>query len=250
MTAQLVISRAWWHGCSRVALLFLAGSFAVGCVSYEKYKDLTQQLERTREANEDLIKKYNQMLVTRGGGEAGDSDAYLAKIRDLQRQLEEARAGGPSFTPSEIPHNASIEGGGLALGESLLFSPGSADLKPGASRVLDDVVALLQSQYPNETVLIEGHTDTQQLNRTRKIWQDNMNLAYNRARAVFRYFLNHGIRENRMIITAFSYNKPVQAETAHTVDGMRANRRVVVRRTGQAPVISTPVAAASIPTKY
>ena len=105
-------------------------------------------------------------------------------------------------------------------------------MKPDAQRTLDQVVSLLRTEYPGEMVIIEGHTDNQPLDRTKKLYEQNMNLGYARARAVFKYFLDHGLSEDRMILSAFSFNKPLDLATASTDEGRRANRRVVIRRGG------------------
>ena len=107
------------------------------------------------------------------------------------------------------------------------------DLKQSAYPVLDQVVDSLQSRYSQERIIIEGHTDIQPLKSTLKIWNYNMNLAYNRALAVFKYFEKQGIPESRMILHSYSFNRPMDPGTMHTADGKRKNRRVVIRRAGE-----------------
>jgi flagellar motor protein MotB len=81
-------------------------------------------------------------------------------------------------------------------------------------------------------VIIEGHTDNKPLDRTKKLYEVNMNLGYARARAVFNYVLDHSLPEDRMILYSYSFNKPLDPATASTDEGRRANRRVVIRRGG------------------
>ena len=226
---------------SRLTLLsvVVVGSamLSVGCVPYQKYRDVLRKLDQAKAHNADLITKYNQLMnryLAKGAGdmEPGERAALLAQIERFKSALDKA---GLQIRPNEIPESADvkIEDGGIALGEALLFSPGSAKLKAAAAPVLSQIVDLLQATYSTERFIIEGHTDNQPLNSTAKIWRHNMTLAYNRALAVFEFFLNHGIGEDRMVVYSFSFNKPVHARAVNTVDGRRENRRVVVRRSGE-----------------
>jgi chemotaxis protein MotB len=212
------------------------GLTGTGCVSYQTYQQTKSELEKAKEANADLVKKYNQAmqkLVAKDKG-SPDQGALLAELKHLQEELANARRATPDFKESDFAKvpGARPEEGGLQLGEALLFNEGSDRLKPEAQRTLDQVVSLLRTEYPGEMVIIEGHTDNQPLDRTKKIYEQNMNLGYARARAVFKYFLDHGLSEDRMILSAFSFNKPLDLATASTDEGRRANRRVVIRRGG------------------
>lgn len=208
---------------------------SVGCVPYQKYRDTAQKLERAKAHNADLIQKYNQLMakyMAKEGAEFDSSEraALLAQIQRLKAELDKA---GPQFNPEDVPPDTKLEDGGIALGEALLFSPGSARIKPEAAPILNQIVDLLQTQYASERFIIEGHTDNQPLNSTAKIWKFNMTLAYNRALAVFKYLLDHGIGEDRMLVYSYSYNKPVDPGAVNTEEGRRENRRVVVRRSGE-----------------
>jgi flagellar motor protein MotB len=223
---------------SRLVLLTVVTGvslFSTGCVPYEKYRDTVSKLDRAKAHNADLIKKYNQLMAKymakTGSPELSSKERedLLAQIAQLKNELNQT----PKFRPEDAPKDTQLEDGGIALGEALLFAPGSARLKPEAAPTLNQIVDLLQSQYSAERFIIEGHTDNQPLNSTAKIWKYNMTLAYNRALAVFQYLLDHGIGEERMVVYSFSFNKPVNPEAVNTTTGRRENRRVVVRRSGE-----------------
>ncbi len=219
-------------------VLGFAALLGTGCVPYQKYRDTVSLLEKAKAANADLIKKYNTLTakyLALGGDAANPAQVAALKeqIRQLQEQLNRD-APEFAFKEDEIPAEARREGaGGIAFPDQLLFTPGSAKLKTTASPALDQIVDLLRTNYSTERVVIEGHCDNQPLRATEKLWTDNMNLSYNRARAVFEYFKSRGVPEERMIVHAYSYNKPVDPTTVNTSEGRRLNRRVVVRRTGQ-----------------
>ena len=223
---------------SRLVLLTVVTGvavFSVGCVPYQKYRDTVSKLDRAKAHNADLIKKYNQLMaryMAKTGSPEMTSQERAALLADIER-LKSDLHRKPQFRPEDIPPTTKFEDGGIALGEALLFAPGSARLKPGAAPILNQIVDVLQSQYTGERFIIEGHTDNQPLNSTAKIWKFNMTLAYNRALAVFQYFLDHGIGEDRMVVYSFSFNKPVNPTAVNTTTGRRENRRVVVRRSGE-----------------
>ncbi len=223
---------------SRLLVLTVVAGVAlssVGCVPYQKYRDTVAKLERAKAHNSDLIKKYNQLMaryMSKSGSPEMTSDERASLLAEIERIKGEMHRP-PQIRPEDVPPRTTLEDGGIALGEALLFAPGSARLKPQAAPTLNQVVDLLQSRYTSERFIIEGHTDNQPLNSTAKIWKFNMTLAYNRALAVFQYFVDHGIGEERMLVYSFSFNKPVDPTAVNTLTGRRENRRVVVRRSGE-----------------
>ena len=225
----------------RAIALSLAGGVLLasetGCVPYEKYRDTVAELGRVKSVNADLIKRYNSLMakyLAKGGDASDTADvvALRAQIQQLEAQLR-ARGNTPAFRDEDRPSQTFGDEGGIAFGDQMLFTPGSAKLRPGAGASLDQMVDTLQASYSGERVIIEGHTDNTPLLKTEKIWKYNMNLAYNRALAVFEYFVSRGIPESRMIVHAYSFNDPLNPELASTDSGRKANRRVVVRRTGE-----------------
>jgi len=216
------------------------GFLCLGCVPYTTYQQTKAELEKTKDAHADLVKKYNQALTRLAARDksAGESQSpLLAQLRRLQEerdQLSKQQEASLAFTQTDLRkvQGAEDEKGGMRLGEALLFDEGRNDLKPGAARVLDEIVPILRTTYPDEMVIIEGHTDNKPLDRTKKIWEFNIRLGYERAHTVFEYFLSHGIPESRMILRSYGYSKPITTETMNTEEGRRQNRRVVVRRGG------------------
>ncbi|HVR74978.1 MAG TPA: OmpA family protein [Planctomycetota bacterium] len=225
--------RASWLASLAVAAL------ATGCVPYQTYKAVVDELDRAKDRNEDLIKEYNRAVVRlkskEGENPSEEGRALLAQLErensELKRQIATRPASIP-FRQEDLPAGAEDEEGGMRLGEALLFPEGMDKLKPEAFRTLDQITSTLRTRYPDEMVIIEGHTDDQPLSRTLTLHETNINLGYKRAYAVFKYFKDHGIPEKRMILQSNSFNKPLNPATMSTTEGRRENRRVVVRRGG------------------
>jgi outer membrane protein OmpA-like peptidoglycan-associated protein len=120
----------------------------------------------------------------------------------------------------------------LTLGD-VLFDTGKADLNPGASRNLDQLVVFL-TDHPERRVEIDGYTDN--------VGTDsyNLNLSERRADTVKSVLVNRGIDSTRIVVRGYGKDFGV----ASNVDsgGRQLNRRVEIVIGG---VDGEPVAARS-----
>jgi len=239
MSSLRALSRASRSVLLTVLFPGFLGLSAVGCVPYSVHQQTKEELIKAKDANADLIKKYNsavqQLMALKERGGEGVVPANYKELQDEVARLraEAARNVRPGFSPKDIEGvggGATDEGGGLALGEALLFAEGSAELKRQAYSTLDKIVGLLVGEHASEPFVIEGHTDNQPVVRTVKLYGDNVTLGYARAHAVYQYFRDKGIPESRMTIHTYAYNKPVsEPDKVNSSDGRAQNRRVVVR---------------------
>jgi outer membrane protein OmpA-like peptidoglycan-associated protein len=106
----------------------------------------------------------------------------------------------------------------LTLGD-VLFAVGKAELKPGATRTLDKLVAAMRRE-PATTVTIEGHTDSMGRHAY------NVTLSQRRADAVRDYLAARGIARERIATHGLGPDYPVA--TNATEAGRQQNRRVEV----------------------
>jgi flagellar motor protein MotB len=115
------------------------------------------------------------------------------------------------------------DGTRIRVANTALFDPGKATLKPGATKVLDEVAASLRSEHRGELIGIEGHTDSDPIKKSK--WKDNHELSYQRARAVYDYLTARaGISPTQLYIAAFGPNAPVASNGSSS--GKSQNRRV------------------------
>jgi flagellar motor protein MotB len=104
-----------------------------------------------------------------------------------------------------------------------LFDPGKANLKSGASKVLDQVAASIRREYPGHIITIEGHTDSDPIRKSK--WNDNHDLAYHRALAVYNYLSTKAaIPNDQLAIASYGPNMPVASNSSS--NGKAQNRRV------------------------
>ncbi len=227
----------------RTVVGVLAVPFLCGCVSYEEYRSLQDDLSRSKRNTNDIITQYQRDLLHRRKSQKENSsrdEALRAELTALknQRLLDNKKEdpeepevpGGRSFEKEDLPTGAKIESGGLSLGSGLLFQPGQASLKKHQLASLDQVGNLLKGKYASYEVLIEGHTDNQPLKSTRQLFEYNIALGTARASNVFKYLSKrHSIPEKRFQIMSYGMSRPLNEQSASTEQGRRENRRVVFR---------------------
>lgn len=166
---------------------------------------------RTREAD----RARADARYAREDAAAARSEADLARLNtetarresaDLQRQIEELNA------------RETDRGLVVTLGD-LLFETGRSDLKGGATSNLDKLVVFL-GEYPDRTVLIEGHTDD--------VGSDDSNLGLSKRRAdsVRSYLAGRGVDASRLSSAGLGEGTPIAGND--TATGRQQNRRVEI----------------------
>lgn len=125
---------------------------------------------------------------------------------DLQRRIDELEA-----RPTD-------RGLVLTLGD-VLFETGSSAVQGGSNRTLDNLAAFL-NEYPERSVIIEGHTDnvgSAAFNQT---------LSVQRAESVRNYLTDHGVQHSRIAVSGHGLSRPIASND--TATGRQQNRRVEV----------------------
>ena len=108
--------------------------------------------------------------------------------------------------------------------DQVLFDSGKAELRWGASVVLDKVAQVLQ-EVPDQPVGIEGHTDNQPIRQSG--WSDNEELSVARANAVMNYLVEkRGVESARLTAAGYGESRPI--EDNGTATGRQKNRRVEI----------------------
>jgi len=100
------------------------------------------------------------------------------------------------------------------------FDNDKATLRPEASAILDESVAILK-KYPDLKVEVAGHTDSNASDAY------NLKLSQRRADAVRDYFVSKGVDPARLTTKGYGESKPIADNT--TAEGRFENRRVELR---------------------
>lgn len=136
----------------------------------------------------------------------------------LRPPLQAAIAGYrlPQQTPANVPMPAAVRLDSLSL-----FASGSAELKPGSTKVLVNALVDIKAQ-PGWLIVISGHTDA-----TGDV-QRNLQLSRARAAAVRDWMQRMGdIPDSCFAVQGFGASQPLGSND--TPDGRAANRRVDIR---------------------
>jgi outer membrane protein OmpA-like peptidoglycan-associated protein len=137
---------------------------------------------------------------------AADRDRTQAQLDAANKQIEDMKA------------QKTDRGMVVTLGD-VLFDTGSASLKPGADRSLQQVAAYLTSNAKAK-VMVEGHTDS--------VGEDafNQRLSEQRAQSVASRLSFMGVEGSRVAATGLGEAYPVTGND--TSAGRQQNRRVEI----------------------
>lgn len=191
-----------------------------GCVSQGKYNELRTRYETEVEG----LRSALQSLERAKGESERDSeyyrtlsDAKAAENESLKAKLNLAEVGAGGAWESDlrkaignVPGVELIGGGkGTRFDADLLFPAGSADLSRGGAGALDPLVALVREQ--GLYVQIDGHTDSDPIKRTIKVWKSgsNFELGAHRALAVLLHLQQRGIPADHMFLASYGEHRPL-----------------------------------------
>jgi len=115
----------------------------------------------------------------------------------------------------------------ITLEGEVIFSTGSTRLTSQGQEILDRIWEVLQN-YPERTVMIEGHTDNVQISpRFQERYRSNWELSSARANSVLHYVTKkYGLDPQRIGAAGYGEYRPIASND--TDDGRAMNRRVVI----------------------
>ena len=199
-------------------ICLLSVTFACGCTNWKK--------------------KYNHLNVAYQNCEGllvseQDQRGNLEQIRmqdqqtiaELQKEIAE-RGRVPyleDYDPTFDPAAGTLT---LTLPNTILFSAGKATLMKATNKDLDHICSVLQSRHAGRQIDVVGHTDSDPIKVTKKMWKDNWELSAQRALAVVRYLIKRGIPDDKIREVGCGAARPVASNA--TTSGKAKNRRVEI----------------------
>lgn len=162
---------------------------------------------------------------------------------DAERTAREAAEARTAAALESLRRVAAVQdeerGIVITLSGSVLFASNQSELLPIALQRLDQVAATLRD-YPDQDMVIEGHTDS------RGSASSNADLSLRRAQAVLAYLVTRGVPTARIRAQGIGPDRPVANNGS--AEGRANNRRVeiILSRAPSAPVpiaLRTPDAA-------
>ncbi len=218
-------------GLTALVLLAALPLATVGCCKKEKeqiealqvqYNDLANQ-------NQDLRTQLSQAKTREGellsqldakGLQLSAKDADIDRLEALSKSQPIApRTAGGQWDIGKYADRISV-------GSDILFASGRASLTSSGTDALDKIVADLKNKYPGLPVRVYGYTDSDPIKRTKKLWQDNLDLSANRSMAVTRYLNKQGIKADTIETIAMGATHFVASNTSKA--NKAKNRRVEI----------------------
>ena len=202
--------------CLFLALMVLF----VGCAELKSLREervvMNQRIEELQRERDDLDSRYNL---------SEQEKARLIEERDrlenARRSMEERLSGSGA--------SVRIKEGKISvmLPSSILFNSGQTKLKKAAKSSLTKVCNVLKKDFPNATIRIEGHTDSDPLKRTKDVYKSNWELSALRASNVLHYLVDScRLEPNKLYIAGFGKHQPVASNKSK--EGKKKNRRVEI----------------------
>ena len=109
----------------------------------------------------------------------------------------------------------------LRVNSDALFEPGSAQMTPGAAKIMDQVVNLLK-EY-NLYLVVRGHADELEA-ANNSVYPSKWELSGARAAAAVRFIVDGDIKPTRLRAVAYADTRPLEPST--NPEGVAKNRRV------------------------
>ena len=201
--------------------LLLCGLAAAGCQS--KLHDENKALwEQNRELQTRVDENHGQAdQVSALQGEVAARDAKIAELQNQLRAPTPGAGAQPGIEGIETTYNAASGELTVNLPGDVLFDSGRATLKDSAKATLNKVAQAIKKDYNGKQVRVEGHSDSDPIQKTKGQWQDNRHLSMMRALEVTRYLASQGVPEKQIATSGFGDTHPKG-------NRKEANRRVEI----------------------
>lgn len=150
-----------------------------------------------------------------------EAEGYLVRGRTIT--LKDGETLSTDFVLRPIPRvkTASLQKNEVAIKQQINFEFGKSTILPDSFFILDEVTDILLRNPQLKQVRVEGHTDD--VGGVER----NQLLSEDRALAVAKYLIEHGVEPNRVQSQGFGLSKPIASNK--TDAGRAKNRRVQFR---------------------
>lgn len=186
----------------------------------QDYMAAQQQLQNKTEAELDRTKQAAQAMTSEMGRQLEVGREQLAAERSARVQAEQRAKEAMNklaeiATVREEPQRGTV----ITLSGAVLFPTGQHTLLAIARQKLDQVAVALK-ESPDQTIVIEGYTDS--------VGSDDKNqeLSLRRAQSVRDYLISQGIPADRVQAVGRGEMSPIASND--TPDGRANNRRVEI----------------------
>ncbi len=196
-------------------------SLLSGCTDYKKKYDYLNVEHQNLKGLYDGKVADNKLMADRISQDQQTIDELSRQIDQLKKTPAQAGGFGDGY---DVKFDAAAGTITVTLANTILFDSGKATLKSATSKELDHILAVIKDKYSGKQVDVVGHTDTEPIKKSS--WKDNWELSAQRALAVTRYLIDHGIPDKQVEASGCGSARPVASNS--TADGKAKNRRVEI----------------------
>lgn len=156
-------------------------------------------------------------------GHAIHPESEVRRELENERSAREAAGARTAAALENLRRVATVDdqerGIVITLSGSVLFASGQAQLLPNAQQRLDQVATTLHD-YPDQDMVVEGHTDS------RGSASSNADLSLRRAQAVLTCLVSRGVSTERIRAMGIGPDRPVADN--RSAEGRANDRRVEI----------------------
>lgn len=220
---------------SMVATVLLAAVSlgTVGCEDKDKQiKSLNEQVALLTAKNNDLSSELQQWQGRNSDYkmqlDAKDSENQLLRSQLAARPSGRGPVVEPKPTGGEVPAGwtATASGAKITIGSDILFGPGKAEITSQGRAKLREIAGQIKKTFPSATIRVVGHTDSDPIRASKKLWDDNLELSCNRAMDVTRELVKLGVTANHVETVGMGDTQPDVANSSAA--NKAKNRRVEI----------------------
>jgi OOP family OmpA-OmpF porin len=124
----------------------------------------------------------------------------------------------PPPPPKPEPQRVEVQNDQIVIHEKIQFDTDRATIRPASNGLMEEITQVIASNPQLHKISIEGHTDDVGNDKR------NQQLSEERAIAVRKYLVQHGIALERLTVKGWGETKPIADNS--TAEGREQNRRV------------------------
>jgi len=205
---------------TRALIILLVFSFFISGCAVNFYKGTIKDRQTISDL-EGKVSKYKGE-ASKYKGEVDRLNELIAKEtrefqkikRDLESRIRDKRVG------FEMEDRGLV----ITLANNILFDSGKAEVKDDASKVLGQIIKVLETSAGKKNIGIEGHTDNVPIKYSG--WKSNRELSTARANNVYHYLVGNGVKPARLTTMGYGEYRPIASND--TKKGRAKNRRVEI----------------------
>ncbi|GJM24013.1 MAG: hypothetical protein DHS20C16_04280 [Phycisphaerae bacterium] len=221
---------------SALLTVAFAALLTLGTGCEDKKNRIVMLEESNQQLLEDLTVAQDELAAMRNANDQCQSNLSSARNQNsnLNSQLAAARnqprpqpiiQQAPAPQPQVPSGWTAVPGGAMiAVEGSVLFGPGKAKLRGGATNDLARIAEVLRREYGSKDILVYGHTDNTPIKKSG--WKDNLELSTERAASVVRWLSKEGVNRNRLVACGCGDSRPRVPNSNEA--NRKQNRRVEI----------------------